>query len=206
MRPLQALCILAALIPEISVYGDEAVRLPEWIWAGDADTHREATLCRSFSCEQSITEARLQLASEFAACSVTLNGKPIVALDDYGPLLNLDIVQYLKLGNNTIQIRAKSIAGPAAIAASLEIHAGESVSQIDSDASWKAQRSLVVSSGHVVRSSGLILDATASTPLTTTNSGDSPAMNIQPPHQTSSRCPAFEWSCCETPKRAKDHG
>ncbi len=149
MRPLHAVCILAALIPEISADGDESQRLPEWIWAAAADTQREVTLSRSFSCEQSITEARLQVASEFAACSVTLNGRPVVTLDDYGPLLNLDVAQYLRLGNNTIQIRAKSIAGPAAIAVSLEIHAGASVSHIVSDTSWKAQRSFAVSSGQV---------------------------------------------------------
>ena len=155
MRLLLLACAVMALIPEISVGGNNtrtasiAESLPEWIWATGDNTSFDVILSRSFTCEQSITEARLQLAADFASCSVALNGTTVAAVDNYGPLLNLDVAPYLKLGDNSIQLSAKSTAGPAAIALSLKIFAGEDVTQVVTDSTWNARTNFAVSSGKV---------------------------------------------------------
>ena len=155
MRLLLLACAVMALIPEISVGGNNArtasiaESLPEWIWATGDNTSFDVILSRSFTCEQSITEALLQLAADFASCSVALNGTTVAAVDNYGPLLNLDVAPYLKLGDNSIQLSAKSTAGPAAIALSLKIFAGEDVTQVVTDSTWNARTNFAVSSGKV---------------------------------------------------------
>lgn len=142
MRRFISVCIVAALIPEISCDASDAAEetLPNWIWAGESDATR-VTFRKQFQCEGSITESRLQVTADFAAYTVALNGQTIATVDDYGPLLNLDVAAYLKLGENSIVIKAVRSSGPAAVAVQLNVFAGDEVVRIASDAEWQSRPS-----------------------------------------------------------------
>ncbi len=143
MRSLLVALAFSGLFTLPGIYGKEELEgprksRPEWIWAANTQSH-EVTLERQFTCVDSITEASLQLAADFTACSLVLNGKTVAILDDYGPMLNLDVAPYLKLGLNRIQTTATSKDGPAAIALSLRLTAGKQITRIRSDSSWSGR-------------------------------------------------------------------
>ncbi|MEO2013129.1 MAG: PQQ-dependent sugar dehydrogenase [Fuerstiella sp.] len=115
-----------------------ADRAPEWIWAND-DRHgrRNVVFSYAFDAPAAFSEARLRLFADFAGCSVSLNGQSVVAVDDFGPHLDLDITNFLRRHKNTIRVRAQGSDGPSALAMSLQITTdGAAMKSIVTDSSW----------------------------------------------------------------------
>lgn len=145
MNLLFAVCgvMVVAWVSPVSAQLSEAPanQDPEWIW-GSSDRHQSRTvvMTRMFSCDAAIVEAQLRLAADFTSCSVALNGRTVATVDDYGPMLNLEVADALKLGANTMEVTAKNQYGPPAVAVSLQIRfVDDSVQRIVSNARWKTR-------------------------------------------------------------------
>jgi putative heme-binding domain-containing protein len=126
--------------------------LPQWISIPQHHTSAgEITLSRGFECEDAVNQARLKMAADFASCSVVLNGQAVVTVDDFGPLIDIDVAPHLKRGSNTIQLVVRRSAGPSAVAFQLQIIGDNKPSEsIVSDSAWRARDSNDQDRGPVV--------------------------------------------------------
>jgi putative heme-binding domain-containing protein len=117
-----ALCLSLVGIARIAA-GDESGSIPEWIW-GTADRSpagQTATITHTFETSNPVGRAWLQLAADFCRCQLVLNGLHVATVDDFGPWLELDVTDGLRIGQNRIELTALSSEGPSAIACSLEV-------------------------------------------------------------------------------------
>ena len=95
---------------------------PDWIWSTKerrADT--PAVFTRDFSITTRPATARLRALADFASLAVTINGRIVGEAEAYGPWIELDAAPFLKVGKNTLTLRARSVAGPAAVALQLDL-------------------------------------------------------------------------------------
>jgi len=114
---------------------------PDWIWStSDRVPGQTAEFTQSFALPARFSEAHLRLAADFTDSTITLNGKTVTRLDDYGPWLNLEVTDQLLPGRNIIQLRCRSSDGPSAIAATLTVTDSRGTkSVLRTDASWKSR-------------------------------------------------------------------
>jgi putative heme-binding domain-containing protein len=114
---------------------------PDWIWpTSDRVSGQTAELTQSFELPARFFEAHLCLIADFTDCTITLNGKTLTRLDDYGPWLNLEVTDQLLSGRNTIQLLCRSSEGSSAIAATLTVTDSRGTNVVlRSDASWKSR-------------------------------------------------------------------
>lgn len=139
-----------ATLPWTAVAGAADVA-PHWIWGTvDRQPGQSVHLQRSFDATAPIVSARLHLAADFARCDLQLNGETLVELDEYGPWIELDVTEKLRVGQNTISLKCLSGEGPAAIAFSLQSQQSDGKGVVVvSDTEWKTARASAVSLGRV---------------------------------------------------------
>jgi putative heme-binding domain-containing protein len=98
------------------------------------------TVERSFSVSGDLDRAALRATADFAGLSVTLNGKPVIALDPHDPPTEVDVSRFIAKGENFISATAPGVAGPSAIAISLEIVRRDAAPiTISTDGDWKGK-------------------------------------------------------------------
>ena len=121
MRRLVTACLLI-LFAQAACAQDAASKLtaipilvmPEWIWqTGDRKAGQETTLSTEFELGARIVHAKLKLAADYCAVKLLINGRPVAAIDAYGPWLELDVTNHIRSGKNQLRLEAKSIEGPA---------------------------------------------------------------------------------------------
>ena len=114
---------------------------PQWIWSASADrmgAGAETTAERVFVAEGEIERGTLRATADFAALTVSLNGKPVLRLDAYDPPAEADVSRLIVKGENRIVANATGVEGPSALAVSLEIVLkGAAPIFVMSDAAWK---------------------------------------------------------------------
>ena len=94
---------------------------PDWIWlAKERHADTAAVFTREFSIGTRPPTAKLRAIAEFASITVVINGRTLAEAEAYGPLIELDAAPFLKAGKNTVTLRARSVAGPAAVALQLD--------------------------------------------------------------------------------------
>ena len=114
--------------------------LPIWIWATTQREREQSVVMRnSLVLPQRATRASLRVWADFNTCQVLLNGDAVLHLDDYGPLVEIDVTDAVIAGRNTIELRCVSSAGPAAVAASLDVRlvSGQQLS-LQTNTDWQA--------------------------------------------------------------------
>src|SRR5262245_6081002 len=116
---------------------------PHWIWSRDT-TERNVSgdNCRlehSFRTQQPVQMAKLRLAADFCDATVEINGQGLVSVLPYCQAVEVDATTAVKLGENRIVIRSKSVSGPVAVAMSLTLVAagGERATIVTSE-KWTA--------------------------------------------------------------------
>ena len=114
---------------------------PQWIWSANGDrmsAGAETTAQRVFVAEGEIERATLRATADFAALTVSLNGKAVLRFDPYDPPAEVDVSRLMVKGKNTIVATATGVDGPSALAVSLEIvRKGAEPTLVGSDATWK---------------------------------------------------------------------
>ena len=103
--------------------------IPQWISTEDTSafatsTQRLAqgrTVTRSFEIIRPVLSATLQLAGDFCAATASINGQGVAATEAYGPKIEVDATQSLRLGQNNLAIRIAPTFGPTAVAMRLVI-------------------------------------------------------------------------------------
>ncbi|MBI2948045.1 MAG: c-type cytochrome [Verrucomicrobia bacterium] len=122
----------------ISVCAAEAV--PEWIWNGPArHTPQSGWFRKNFTIREPVKRAELRGAGDFCALTIFLNGERIADIENFRPLFRLDVVRYLKPGENLIAVRAAGSPGPSAFFLELGLEPeGSSAPRTITDSSWLA--------------------------------------------------------------------
>lgn len=92
---------------------------PHWIWS-DSDPSG-ITTSQQVSLDGPVESATLRVTADFAAVRVSLNGKPVLALDSYDPPTEIDLTRSLQFGENRLDVTATAVGGPAALAYALVI-------------------------------------------------------------------------------------
>lgn len=113
---------------------------PQWIW-GAAKRNSEQAFCvrREFSVEGRIDHALLTVVADFARAAIFLNGRRVATQEPYGKVVRLDVTEQLHSGENAIGLCVRSVDGPAAVMARLELElAGGGKQTIVSDTDWLA--------------------------------------------------------------------
>lgn len=117
-------------------------QIPQWIWhVQDRQPQQQATFVRKFAAQARITDARLRLATDFCAAELSINGSPVAGLDAYATWLDMDVTDYVRSGQNQMQVKATSVSGPAAITLTLSLKFDKQPDQIIStNSKWTAHR------------------------------------------------------------------
>ncbi|MCH8150672.1 MAG: hypothetical protein IH987_22320, partial [Planctomycetes bacterium] len=94
---------------------------------------------KEFEVDQEASTAELRAVADFNHLTVSLNGRPVAEVADYGPMARVDVTQHLRRGNNRLSVRSESSAGPAAIAVRLDVTLKDGTRRsIVSDSTWQA--------------------------------------------------------------------
>jgi putative heme-binding domain-containing protein len=108
-------------------------RIPEWIWADSQSKppngNQSLTFQRELEVEDRPRIATLRIAADFCYAWVNVNGTTLCGLEPYAETLEFDITNAMVAGKNTIRIEARSIPGPHAIAASINVGIRDQPSQ-----------------------------------------------------------------------------
>lgn len=126
---------------------------PHWLWSSEQRAAGQtADLQKSFDVTAPPVRAQLNLAADFTRCTLILNGETLVELDEYGPWIELDVTEKLRVGKNSLRLICRSGEGPAAVAFSLEAtQAGEKYVVVASKPDWKTAEGTAVSHGEVAQ-------------------------------------------------------
>ncbi|MDB5390683.1 MAG: Cytochrome c [Planctomycetaceae bacterium] len=135
----RAYVVLAAIFVAMSVsqiaHADDAA----WIWS--QAQRKEATNAefhKSFAVKQAVTSAVLRGVAESAALGVSLNGVLLAEVEPYDPLFQIDVTDHLRIGDQKLVVRGRSVSGPAAFFLQLDlVFADKSRQSIVTDASWQ---------------------------------------------------------------------
>jgi hypothetical protein len=110
---------------------------PEWIWATENRSENQiAVLRKSFSVHNT-QRAVLRAVTDFCDAKVSINGKRAAFVENYGPLVEMDVTTFLRDGDN--EIMAVCHGDAAAPAVSFEIEFTDkrgAVRSVASDATW----------------------------------------------------------------------
>ncbi|MCA9136767.1 MAG: c-type cytochrome [Planctomycetales bacterium] len=146
MTPISTTCFGAT---ETSAPDDHA--RPHWIWGTHTrQAGQQVTFVKSIPVRAAIQRATIHLAADFTRCQVSLNDTVLLELDEYGPWLEQDVTNDLRIGENRLSLRCRSGQGPAAVAISLQIiYADGTSATIRSGEDWTADGDRAVSFGAV---------------------------------------------------------
>ena len=129
-----AVVLVAVSLSPVAYAGDAA-----WIWSQTVRTATTpADFHQSFSVKQAVTSAILRSAAESTAIDVSLNGSLLAEIEPYDPLIQLDVTDRLKVGDQQLIVRGSSVRGPAAFFLQLDlIFADGSRQSIVTDETWQ---------------------------------------------------------------------
>ncbi len=109
---------------------------PEWIWADKTQDGQHIWLRKTFESPDAVKSAKLT-----ATCDnhfiMYLNGKRILAGDEWAELPVADLSKLLKPGKNTLAVEAWNEGGIAAFLSQLRINDAGKTKTISTDTSWK---------------------------------------------------------------------
>ncbi len=109
-----------------------------WIWSDSADA-KAISFRHSFNVPDKIRNATLWVGCDNHA-RVSINGKEVLANDDWSSPSRANVTEHLKPGTNEITIEARNDDGAAGLLARLRIRPAEGNEiTIESDASWETR-------------------------------------------------------------------
>ena len=115
-----------------------ASKQPEWIWARAESEDPGFVFQKSFSVESEVTAARFRCVGESTSVSVKLGGSAVCQIEAYDPLVDIDITEKLRRGNQTITVACDGVEGPSAFFALLELTMRDgSKKSMSTDQTWK---------------------------------------------------------------------
>ena len=89
---------------------------PQWVRIDS-----EGTLSRTFQ-SSAVQSATLRMAGDFCRTLVTVNGEQVLRIEPYCPTQELDVTNFLRLGENKVEVDVESVLGaPAAVAVEVDI-------------------------------------------------------------------------------------
>ena len=92
----------------------------EWIWApGDRlPAHGEVEFAKKFTLDsQHLSRAaELRAIGEFCAYKIYINGNLVAEADPFDTHLAVEVKSWLREGDNTVTVKAETVAGPSAVA------------------------------------------------------------------------------------------
>lgn len=102
---------------------------PDWIWrkphdSGSANDGQRISFHRECVMEDVPRIAKFQLLADFCYLRVWINETQVVAVEPFGPRIDVDVTSHLQKGLNRIRIETSSIEGPCAFAAQLQVGVG----------------------------------------------------------------------------------
>ncbi len=99
----------------------------------------EVCLRTEFVVKSEVTKARLLLLADFCRTSIFVNGSPVATVPPYDPLIEVDLKDAVKAGSNVVTFCCRSVDGPSAVAAELEVvYPNGSRDSILTDRTWLA--------------------------------------------------------------------
>ena len=146
LRWLFALVLFAIVLVSPETRADPA--LPEWIWSKEGDRFADGSWSskQTLSLPKDPSGALLRVTADFAGLRVRVNGREILALDPYDPPAEVEAAGAFHAGGNTLELEAKGVEGPSAVAAALVVTWEDGSSQVTlSGSDWPS----VVSLGRV---------------------------------------------------------
>jgi len=136
----RSLCLLPVILfAALTIAPGAEPAPPQWVWAKDVDRTEVGTwkAGRTFSLAEAPTRATLRATADYAGLTISLNGRPVLALDPYDPPREIEVTRFLKTGENVIDLAASGSRGPSAIALSLVVQsAGGGTRMIESSDDW----------------------------------------------------------------------
>jgi putative heme-binding domain-containing protein len=134
-------CALALLLVPLPALAAE-VPLPRWVWVNpDTPRARQAFFRHAFEVPGEVAAAELTGVADFCHLTISLNGKRVAEVEDFGPRFHLDVSGWVRKGENLLAVRAASHSGPAALALRLRIKGKDgSERYVVTDRRWLARR------------------------------------------------------------------
>ena len=121
---------------------DNRLRIPvpgEWVWSPVLDvTANHAYLSKQFTIDKALQKATVHIAADFCHARLRLNGNDVALVEDYSPLVRIDVTRFMRRGANEFAVVCRSGDGPSAIALVLELAFNNGTrSVIATNQSWR---------------------------------------------------------------------
>jgi putative heme-binding domain-containing protein len=114
---------------------------PHWIWT-KGPASGEVRFQKAIPVAQPPQVAPLKLAADFCQAVVRINGRAALVVEPFCQAAECDVAALIRPGANSIEIVARPVGGPAAVALSLAAVAGNEQQPVVTDETWSAARSL----------------------------------------------------------------
>ena len=115
---------------------------PQWI-GGSQDRAPSWQFKKSVSIDEAVHSASMKVAADFCTAEVVINGQTVLVVEPYSPTQDIDVMNYVRRGQNEISITTTSVAGPAAVALSITLTGNDGkATTIATDESWQGAVSL----------------------------------------------------------------
>ena len=109
----------------------------EWMWgAGGRMAPARVEMSKGFELDPLPDgDVHLRVMADFCAVEVILNGRQVVSLEPYDPLVRVPVKRWLRVGGNQIRVRLRGVEGPSAVALDLIDRRGRTL--LASGAGWE---------------------------------------------------------------------
>lgn len=147
--------LVVVALQSACLFGAEPV--PQWIWSQRERKPGQAPcLSTPFMIKGRLRSARLRGVADYCRATFLLNNDKAAEREPFGGLLDIDVTDQLKPGNNRIRICCRNVAGPAAVFLKLDLEYENGRKQtLVTDKSWELRlpdiRKPVVTLGRVAR-------------------------------------------------------
>ena len=113
---------------------------PQWIWPDRAEKNETVYFRKSFE----LPAGKIEKAQLIATCdngfSAHLNGKPVLAGNEWGNKYAKDVTKLLSNGTNVIAVEGRNQGGIAGFVAQLEVTVGGKKTTLVTDTTWQSTR------------------------------------------------------------------
>ena len=135
------LLLPGALLPRCDATPQQPVSdqdLPPLLRASVPENVQHAVvLQREFQLGSGFQNGTCRLLADFCSLEVSINGRVVCDVADYGPAISREITDMLVVGKNTVRLRITPARGPAAFAFALSIAAADqTVMKLSADSDW----------------------------------------------------------------------
>ena len=130
--------MLLAVSASTPLLASDQVPPAQWIWASRPRAANQTAFFRkTFELNHQPRKVELRAVADFNRMTFFVNGRPVADMEDYGPMVKVEVTRSIQQGRNVIAVHSVASDGPAAVAIILDVvFADGSKRSVVTDSTW----------------------------------------------------------------------